>query len=69
MAAPEEVERVKKSLVAFERDKKRALDVEARERKKVEMAGMRTSGQRFRVLRSYEIKERNEKLGFDPQVR
>ena len=69
VAGPEEIERVKKSIVAFERDKKRQAEIAANDAKRSHLAGMKKVGARFRVLRPWEIEERNERLGFDPQER
>jgi len=69
VSGPEEIDRVKKSIVAFERDKKKQAEVAAKDAKRAHLAGMHKVGPRFRVLRPWEIEERNERLGYDPQER
>ncbi len=69
VAGPEEIERMKKSLIAFERDQKKQADAAAKESKRLLMASVKKIGHRFRVMRPHEIEERNAVLGFDPQER
>ena len=69
VAGPEEIERVQKSIVAFERDQKKQAEVAAKGARRAHLAGRRKVGARLRVLRPWEIEERNERLGYDPQER
>ncbi len=69
IASPEEVELAKKAAQAKKRDEKRQNDKRERELKRQLLKDTRTTGQLFRVLRSWEIEERNQRLGFDPQQR
>jgi hypothetical protein len=69
VAGPEELERVKRSQIAFDRDKKRQEDVAVKSAKKLANASLVKKGRRFRVLRHWEREERNALLGYDPQAR